>query len=71
MRVGPAITMSCNGCTHYRQSRYQCQGDSGYDKSCHYPSFKNGRAMDEYGGTPNWCPVLPPNAPPPTGSDSK
>ena len=53
---GPTASYSCHGCAHYRQSRYSCQGDSGYDKSCAftYPP----RDMAEFGGTPAWCPIL-------------
>jgi hypothetical protein len=55
MSEGPtAEKLSCHGCKHYQQVRYQCQGDSGYDKSCGY--FSPAKEMDEYSGTPEWCP---------------
>jgi hypothetical protein len=58
-REGPvAGKLSCHGCRHYCQERYSVQGDSGYDKSCAY--FSPARDMDEYGGTPDWCPFRDP-----------
>lgn len=50
---GPRVEMTCCGCRHYKQVPYRAQGDSGYDKSCAYPSTP--REMDEFGGTPQWC----------------
>lgn len=54
---GPTASYSCHGCKHYRQSRYVVQGDSGYDKWCAFGGVS--RDMDEFGGTPDWCPLMP------------
>lgn len=59
-RIGPCVRMQCFGCRYHEQSRYVCQGDSGYDHRCLHPDGPKGTF--EPADTPATCPVNGPSA---------
>lgn len=61
-KAGPTIKRVCHGCKHYKQEKYNVQGDIGYDAWCLHDKWghkpKPIPDVDTEAITPDWCPSL-------------